>query len=100
MVPHPEGVVEVSFRNGHQCVRRIPFNRLCVVKPVPFERNFQSCEQPKVAGGYGGTVAQGSMNALAHYRGEAASHRSPKNAAVFFSLCDAISPELQRKILC
>ena len=56
VLPHSEGVLEVSFRNGLQCTHRISFNRLCSGEPVPFERNFQSWEQPKVAEGYIGTV--------------------------------------------
>ena len=37
------------------------------------------------------------MNAPTHYRGREASRRSPKNAAVFFSLRHTISSELQVK---
>ena len=38
----------------------------------------KSCDSPNIA-------AQGSMNALARYRGEEASHRLTRNAVVFFS---------------
>ena len=53
----------------------------------------RSCVSPKIA-------AQGSMNALARYRGEEASHRLTRNAVVFFSRHRAIFSELQRNILC
>ena len=53
----------------------------------------QSCVSPKIA-------AQGSMNALARYRAEEASHRLTRNAVVFFSRHHAIFSELQRNILC
>ena len=53
----------------------------------------QSCVSPKIA-------AQGSMNALARYRGEEASHRLTRNAVVFSSRHHAIFSELQRNILC
>ena len=53
----------------------------------------QSCVSPKIA-------AQGSMNALARYRDEEASHRLTRNAVVFFSQHHAIFSELQRNILC
>ena len=52
----------------------------------------QSCVSPKIA-------AQGSMNALAHYRGEEATHRLTRNAVVFYSRHHAIFSELQRNIL-
>ena len=42
VLPHPEGILEVSFRNGLQCTRRIPLNRLCAVELVSFKRNFKS----------------------------------------------------------
>ena len=47
----------------------------------------QSCVSPKIA-------IQGSMNALARYRGEEASHRLTRNAVVFFSRHHAIFSEL------
>ena len=47
----------------------------------------QSCVSPKIA-------AQGSMTALARYRGEEASHRLTRNAVVFFSRHRAIFSEL------
>ena len=53
----------------------------------------QPCVSLKIA-------AQGSMNALARYRGEEASHRLTKNAVIFFSRHHAIFSELQRNILC
>ena len=53
----------------------------------------QSCVSRKIA-------AQGSMNALACYRGEEASHRLTRNAVFLFSRNHAIVLELQRNILC
>ena len=53
----------------------------------------QSCVSPKIA-------AQGSMNALARYRSEEASHRLTRNAVVFFSRHHTIFLELQCNILC
>ena len=53
----------------------------------------QSCVSPKIA-------AQGSMNTLACYRGEEASHRLTRNAVVFFSRHHAIFSEFQPNILC
>ena len=47
----------------------------------------QGCVSPKIA-------AQGTMNALACYRGEEASHRLTGNAVVFFSRHHAIFSEL------
>ena len=82
---------------------------------LSFERHFKFWEHSKVARSYVGTVrrlaklynlvspkiaAQGSVNALARYRGEEASHRLTRNAVVFFSRHHAIFSELQRKILC
>ena len=52
----------------------------------------QSCVLPKIA-------AQGSMNALARYRSEEASHRLTRNAVVSTSRHHAIFSELQRNIL-
>ena len=46
----------------------------------------QYCVSPKIA-------AKGSMNALARYRGEEASHRLTRNAVVFFSQHHAIFSE-------
>ena len=53
----------------------------------------KSCVSPKIA-------AQSSMNALARYRDEEASHRLTKNAVVFFSRHHAIFSEIQRNVLC
>ena len=110
MLPHLKAVLERKFWNSLQLVRRITLNRLDVVEPLPFERHFQFWEHPKVPGSCVGTVrrlaklynlllrtkiaAQGSMNALARYRGEEASHRLTRNAVVFFSRHHAIFSEL------
>ena len=79
MFPLLETVLELTFWNGLQLARRITLNRLDVVESLSFERHFrdyteavkavQSCVSPKIA-------AQDSMNGLARYRGEEASHRT------------------------
>ena len=53
----------------------------------------QSYVSPKIG-------AQGSMNALARYCGEEASHCLTRNAVVFFSRHHGIFSELQLNILC
>ena len=120
--PHLKAVLERRFWNGLQLARRITLNRLDVVNPLSFERHFQFWEHPKVAGTYeicrnlcrdcteaGEAVqscvspkiaAQGTMNALARYRGEEASYCLTRNAVVFFSRHHEIFSELQLNILC
>ena len=114
VLPHLKAVLERRFWNGLQLARRITLNRLDVVEPLSCERHFQfwehpsrrelcrdctqageavqSCVSPKIA-------AQGSMNALACYRGEEASHRLTRNAVLFLRY-HAIFSEHQRNILC
>ena len=110
-----KAVLERRFWNGLQLARRILYSLSIVsivVEPLSFERHFQFWEHPKVAGSYVGTVcsteageavqscvspkiaAQSSMNALARYRGEEASHHLTGNAVVFFSRHHAIFSEL------
>ena len=56
MFPLLETVLELTFWNGLQLVRRITLNRLDVVEPLSFKRHFQFWEHLKVAGSYVGTV--------------------------------------------
>ena len=80
MFPLLETVLELTFRDGLEYARRINFNHRFVIESMSFEWGFEFWKQPKVTGGYVGNVrrfsAQDSMNVLACYRGEEASHRT------------------------
>ena len=92
MFPLLETVLELTFRHGLEYARRIIFNRRFVIESLSFEWFFEFWKQQKVTWGYTGdcteaieamrycvyleTAAQDSMNALARYRGEGASHRT------------------------
>ena len=56
VLPHLKAVLERRFWNGLQLARLFTLNRLDVVEPLSFERNFQFWEHPRVAGSYVGTV--------------------------------------------
>ena len=87
-----ETVLELTFRDGLEYTRRIIFNRRFVIESLSFEWFFEFWKRPKVTGRlcrdctevveamrycvYSETAAQDSMNALARYRGEEASHRT------------------------
>ena len=91
MFPLLEKVLQLIFRDGLEYARRIILNRCCVIESLSFEWFFEFWKQPKVTGDSVGTVrrlskqcetvysetaAQDSMNALARYRCEEASHRT------------------------
>ena len=56
MFPLLETVLELTFRDGLKYARRIIFNRHFVIKSLSFEWFFEFWKQPKVTGGYVGTV--------------------------------------------
>ena len=56
MFPFRETVLELTFRDGLEYARRIIFNRRFVIESLPFEWFFEFWKQPKVTGGYAGTV--------------------------------------------
>ena len=56
MFPLLETGLEPTFWNGLQLARRITLNRLDVIEPLSFERQFQFWEHPKVAGSYFGRL--------------------------------------------
>ena len=78
MFPLLETVLERTFRDGLEYARRIIFNRRFVIESLSFEWFFEFWKQPKAMRYcvYSETAAQDSMNALARYRGEEASHRT------------------------
>ena len=88
MFPLFETVLELTFRDGLEYARRIIFNRRFVIESLSFDWFFEFWKQPKVQKDctedvqamrycvYSETAAQDSMNALARYRGEEASHRT------------------------
>ena len=51
-----ETVLELTFRDGLEYARRIIFNRRFVIESLSFEWFFEFWKQPKVTGGYAGTV--------------------------------------------
>ena len=56
MFPLFETVLERTFRDGLEYARRIIFNRCFVIESLSFEWFFEFWKQPKVTGGYVGTV--------------------------------------------
>ena len=56
MFPLLETVLELTFRDSLEYARRIIFNRLFVIESLSFEWFFEFWKQPKVTGGYVGTV--------------------------------------------
>ena len=56
MFPILETVLELTFRNGLEYARRIIFNRRFVIDSLSIEWFLEFCKQPKVTGGYVGTV--------------------------------------------
>ena len=56
MFPLLETVLELTFRDDLEYARRIIFNRRFVIESLPFEWFFEFWKQPKVTGGYVGTV--------------------------------------------
>ena len=56
MFPLLETILELTFRDGFQYTRRIIFNSRFVIESLSFEWFFGFCKQPKVTGGYVGTV--------------------------------------------
>ena len=92
MFPPLETVLELTFRDGLEYARRIIFNRRFVIESLTFEWFFEFWKRAKSHRGlcrdctevveamrycvYSKTAAQDSMNALARYRGEEASHRT------------------------
>ena len=88
MFPLLETVLEVTFRDGLENARRIILNRRFVIESLSFASFFEFWKQLKVTGGYVGiveamrycvyseTAVQDSMNVLARYRDEEASHRT------------------------
>ena len=56
MFPLLETVLELIFRDGLEYARRIIFNRRFVIESLSFEWFFEFWKQPKVTGGYVGTV--------------------------------------------
>ena len=51
-----ETVLELTFRDGLEYARRIIFNHRFVIESLCFEWFFEFWKQPKVTGGYVGTV--------------------------------------------
>ena len=56
MFPLLETVLELTFRDGLEYVRRIIFNRRFVIESLYFEWFLEFLKQPKVTGGYVGTL--------------------------------------------
>ena len=56
MFPILETVRELTVWNGLQLARHIIFNRRFVIESLSFEWFFEFRKQPKVTGGYVGTV--------------------------------------------
>ena len=56
MFPLLETVLELTFRDGLEYARRIIFKRRFVIESLSFEWLFEFWKQPKVTGGYVGTV--------------------------------------------
>ena len=56
MFPLLETVLELTFMDGLEYARRITFNRRFVIESPSFEWFFEFWKQPKVTGGYVGTV--------------------------------------------
>ena len=56
MFPLLERVLELTFRDGLECARRIIFNLRFVIESLSFKWCFEFWKQPKVTGGYVGTV--------------------------------------------
>ena len=56
MFPFFETVLELTFRDGLDYARRIISNRRFVIESLSFEWFFKFWKQPKVTGGYVGTV--------------------------------------------
>ena len=56
MFPLLETVLELTFRDGLEYARRIIFIRRFVIESLSFEWFFEFWKQPKVTGGYVGTV--------------------------------------------
>ena len=56
MFPLLETVLELTFRDGLEYARRIIFNCRFVIESLSFEWFFEFWKQPKVIGGYVGTV--------------------------------------------
>ena len=54
--PILETVLKLTFRDGLEYARRIIFNRRFVIESLSFECFFEFWKQPKVTGGYIGTV--------------------------------------------
>ena len=64
MFPLLETVLELTFRDGVEYARRIIFNRRFVNESLYFEWFFEFWKQPKVIGGYVGTVRGCRSNAI------------------------------------
>ena len=56
MFPLLKTVLELTFRDDLEFFRRIIFNRRFVIESLSFEWFFELWKQPKVTGGYFGTV--------------------------------------------
>ena len=56
MFPLLETVLKLTFRDSLEYARRIIFNRRFVIESLSFEWFFEFWKQPKVTGGYVGTV--------------------------------------------
>ena len=56
MFPLLETVLELTFMDGLEYARRIISNRCFVIESLSFEWFFEFWKQPKVTGGYAGTV--------------------------------------------
>ena len=56
MFPLLETVLELTFKDGLENARRIIFKRRFVIESLSFEWFFEFWKQPKVTGGYVGTV--------------------------------------------
>ena len=56
MFPLLETVLELTFKDGLEYDRRIIFNRRFVIESLSFQWFFEFWKQPKVTGGYVGTV--------------------------------------------
>lgn len=108
--PHPEAVQNVISGLAFSALV-FSFNCLFVFESVSLDRHFQSREKQKVVENCAKAVeavryfvllkigAQGSMNAVMHYRFVEASYLLTKNVAVFFRLHHVIFSKLHRNIL-
>ena len=56
MFPLLETILELTFKDGPEYDRRIILNRRFVIESLSFESFFEFWKQPKVTGGYFGTV--------------------------------------------